>query len=366
MPTVLIVDDNKNNLQVLGSILGENGYKVALSINGTNVPHLIEKVWPDLIILDIMMPVMDGFEVCIKLKENPAYRDIPVIFLTAKSDIDSITEGFRVGGVDYITKPFRREELLARVRTHLELVNSRRLIEEQARQLEALNQLKNKIFTAVSNDLTGSLKTFAELFNLMNDPRVELEKEELNELLGELKKKSEFASGLLENLLWWSKSQRQLLHPKISKFKLAALLEETEKSLSGKLASKNIGIRLSGDRQLEAIGDTAQLELVFKNLIDNAIKFSGHKQEIEIQLKESANAVIVEITDHGTGMDEDTLRSVLDKYEFFTQPGTNNEKGTGIGLLLCQEILEANQASMTINSVIDQGTTVTVNLAPDL
>ena len=274
MATVLIVDDNKNNLQVLGSILSENGYKVAMSMNGMNVPKLIDKVSPEIIILDIMMPVMDGFEVCRNLNENDAYKDIPIIFLSAKSDIESIVEGFHIGGVDYVTKPFRREELLARVKTHIELVRGRRLIEKQAQELEALNQLKNKVFSVVSNDLYGSVRVFSEFYQLMNDPRVSLDQADLNELLLELKKKSDQASVLLENLLWWSKSQRSLLVPKPSKFTITALLEQVQDCFADKLEQKKIQLEMTGETNLQAIGDSEQLLVVFKNLCDNAIKFS--------------------------------------------------------------------------------------------
>ncbi|PTN10546.1 hybrid sensor histidine kinase/response regulator [Mangrovibacterium marinum] len=366
MATLLIVDDNKNNLQVLGSILGENGYKVAMSINGMNVPKLIEKVSPDLIILDIMMPVMDGFEVCKNVKEIPEYKDIPIIFLTAKSDIESITEGFRIGGVDYITKPFRKEELLARVKTHIDLVNSRKLIQQQARELEALNQLKNKVFTAVSNDLYGSINVFSEMHALMNNPRICLEKEDLAELFTELKKKSDTAAGLLENLLWWSKSQRRLLHPKPSQFNLQNLLSTIVQSFSEKSTQKKINLKIEGNTEAMVVGDQTQLEIVFKNLIDNAIKFSNKNSSVVITLKPEGNTLICEIADSGTGMDEEALAKVLDKYEFFSEYGTDNEKGTGIGLLLCDELLGANNAKMTVTSQKDKGTRVRVILPTDL
>ncbi len=119
--SVLVVDDNLQNLQYLGNVLEENGYEPTLTRNGPQALEFLENEKPDLILLDIMMPEMDGYEVCKILKEDVSVKDIPVIFITAKTETDDIVKGFDVGGVDYVTKPFNSAELLARVRTHIEM-----------------------------------------------------------------------------------------------------------------------------------------------------------------------------------------------------------------------------------------------------
>lgn len=136
---VLIVDDNPLNIQYLGSLLAENGYKLAVSLNGENALEFAKNHSPDLILLDILMPGMDGFTVCQKLQQNPETKAIPVIFTTAKADEDSIEKAYDTGGRDYVTKPIKPKELLARVKTHLEL---RRV----------LNHLQ---FTSTHDQLTG-------------------------------------------------------------------------------------------------------------------------------------------------------------------------------------------------------------------
>jgi len=133
---ILVVDDNKENLRVVGNFLKEKGYKIAFSLDGESALQLTGSNRFDLILLDVMMPEMDGFEVCRKLKEDLATKDIPIIFLTAKSSIPDIVTGFKAGGVDYITKPFNKEELLARVQTHLEL----KLMREYLKQESARNK----------------------------------------------------------------------------------------------------------------------------------------------------------------------------------------------------------------------------------
>ena len=118
---ILIVDDNRENLKVVSSYLKEKNYRLALALDGKSALKILEENKIDLILLDIMMPEMDGFEVCKIIKQNTAIKDLPIIFLTAKTDSDDIVKKFQMGGVDYITKPFKKEELYARVRNHLQL-----------------------------------------------------------------------------------------------------------------------------------------------------------------------------------------------------------------------------------------------------
>lgn len=118
---ILVIDDNQENLRVVSNYLKEKGYKIALALDGESAFKILEENKIDLILLDIMMPEMDGFEVCKKLKEKPQTKDIPVIFLTAKTDTNDVVEGFNLGAVDYITKPFKKEELYARINNHTQL-----------------------------------------------------------------------------------------------------------------------------------------------------------------------------------------------------------------------------------------------------
>ncbi len=125
---ILIVDDNSKNIQFLGNLLTAQGYEIGVARNGVEALTFIEDIIPDLILLDIMMPEMDGYQVCIKLKSNLSFSHVPVIFLTAKSQSDDIVKGFEVGGSDYVTKPFIAAELMARIKTHLEVKQLRHLL----------------------------------------------------------------------------------------------------------------------------------------------------------------------------------------------------------------------------------------------
>ena len=157
---VLIVDDNPQNLKVLGNTLRENQVSPILVKNGADALRLLKRKKPDLILLDIMMPEMDGFEVCKHLKQNAATKDIPIIFLTAQAERESIIKGLEMGGVDYVSKPFNTRELMARINTHLELKAARDTISLQKEALKQANAAKDKFFSIISHDL-------GNLFNVL-------------------------------------------------------------------------------------------------------------------------------------------------------------------------------------------------------
>lgn len=131
---ILVVDDNKENLTIVSKYLKEKGFNLALALNGKSALQILESDKIDLILLDIMMPEMDGFEVCEIIKNDSQHKEIPIIFLTAKTETDDIVKGFKAGGVDYITKPFRKEELFARIKNHLELKFMREILKRQAEE----------------------------------------------------------------------------------------------------------------------------------------------------------------------------------------------------------------------------------------
>jgi len=167
---ILIVDDVVENIQVAMNILKEENYEFAFAKNGEMALSLVENSEFDLILLDIMMPGIDGYEVCKRLKSDPKTLDIPVIFLSAKVDSDSIAEGFRVGGVDYITKPFHATELLARVRTHLELYRSKQVLKENNLSLQVkLNLQEKRILTELEESQKDMIYVLTEMIESVSD-----------------------------------------------------------------------------------------------------------------------------------------------------------------------------------------------------
>ena len=157
---ILVVDDNPENIQVVSTCLSKSGYNVEFTLNGIDAIKWIEDTAFDLILLDVMMPEMNGFEVCKKVKKIPGKSEIPIIFLTAKTDLESISKGFDSGGVDYIVKPFFEKELLARVATHLK-------IQSQNRELIYQNSFKNILMSVIAHDLRTPLSLISNMISVL-------------------------------------------------------------------------------------------------------------------------------------------------------------------------------------------------------
>src|SRR5437773_7952410 len=184
--SVLIVDDITKNLQVVGTILRQAGYAVTPATSGAEALEGVREQLPDLILLDLMMPEMDGLEVCRRLKADSTTRQIPVIFLTASNEMEHLVKGFEVGAVDYVTKPFNAPELLARVRTHLELKQARDLIVRNGLELRRLNEEKNEFMGIAAHDLRSPLnavKGYSEM--VLEDPALGRENGELRQRMHE-------------------------------------------------------------------------------------------------------------------------------------------------------------------------------------
>ena len=160
---ILVVDDISKNLQVVGTLLRKEGYRIVPATSGAQALERVRAETPDLILLDLMMPDMDGLEVCRRLKADPSTLSIPVIFLTASNEMEHLVQGFEVGAVDYVTKPFNPPELLARVRTHLELKHARDTIVRYGQELSLLNEEKNEFMGIAAHDLRSPLGTIQGL-----------------------------------------------------------------------------------------------------------------------------------------------------------------------------------------------------------
>jgi two-component system sensor histidine kinase/response regulator len=206
IPTVLVVDDNPKNVQIIALLLNELKYKIIIAVNGKSAIDLVERVHPDLILLDVMMPGMDGFEACQIIKSNPENENVPIIFLTALSEKVNIVKGFEVGGVDYITKPFNKEELISRIKTHLELKFARDKMQQMTNHLVELNSIKDKMFSVISHDLRsplGSIKMTLDF--LKNDSNQKYTIADFRNSVNTLAQTTDEVFGLLENLLGWGK-----------------------------------------------------------------------------------------------------------------------------------------------------------------
>ena len=356
---ILIVDDNSNNLKLIANVLMESDYDFRMAKSGKSALSILEKTKPDLILLDIQMPDMDGYETCKRIKANLEYSKIPVIFLTANTDSESVNKAFKVGGVDFVTKPFNSEELLARICTHIKL-------KTQSEELERQNATKDKFFSIISHDLRNPIANVIGFSNILNENFEDLNKEKIKSFIKYINESSKFSLEILENLLNWARVKSGVLKSDKINFNLSDILSKNIEGHTPQALAKKISFNSNIDDNLLIHADEKMISTVVRNLLSNAIKFTPNGGGISISTKEivvdDKKFIETEIQDTGVGMTQEELDKLFKIENNFLSKGTNNEKGTGLGLILCKEFISENDGDIKVESIPNIGSKFSFNL----
>ncbi len=369
-PLILIVDDIPKNLQVLSNILNTEGYQISFASDGKQALSVIETTTPDLILLDIMMPEMDGYEVCKQLKKNEKTKEIPIIFLTGKADSDDIVSGLKLGAVDYITKPFNSAELLTRISTHLELKISRDLLLKYNQELvsardelKKLNASKDTFFSIIAHDLRGPFSGFLGLSELLLEEYEDLSQEEVTQIADSMNKAAKRLFSFLENLLEWSRTQMGRVEFYPNKLDISETITRVFSLFSVTAEDKKIKTINNISKGTFIFADNNMLNTILRNLISNALKFTKIGGEIVVSMdKQDDDFLIISVADNGVGMNDDAKEKIFRLDTKHSTPGTANEQGSGLGLLLCKDLVEKHNGSIWVDSEVDKGTTFTFTL----
>lgn len=344
---ILIVDDNTENVKILGNLLRKE-YRTAVAQDGEKALCFVERQIPDLILLDVMMPKIDGFEVCKILREHEETKEIPIIFITAKVEKENILKGFDLGGQDYITKPFSKDELIRRINTLLQIKRSNKALKES-------NISKNKFFSILAHDLRNPISGCLNLTELLETNYDKYSEIERKKYLSLIKDSAKHLNNLIENLLEWSRLQIGRMEYSPVEFDLIDLVCDNVLLLKSIAKKKGIKLISKVDENIEIFADINMLKTVIRNLISNALKFTHKDGEVIIDAKEIYDEIEITITDTGIGIDEEKQKQLF-KIDFYQkQRGTANEKGTGLGLILCKEFVEKNGGNIQVESTLGKG-----------
>jgi len=354
-PLIFIAEDSPESLKALYQFLKTEEYRVSAVGNGKQALEMIPELLPDLILLDIMMPEPDGFTVCEQLQNDPATREIPIIFLTARTEKADIVKGFELGAVDYITKPFNGAELLARIDTHLELKFSREALKE-------LNATKDKFFSIIAHDLKNPLQGLLSAAEVLNSYYDAFNEEKKKELIRRFYNSSQQFAALLKNLLTWSMSQQGKIKLTPQKIAIAEIIEENLDLVKENAGKKNITLSAELERNAFAWADKDMIRTVFRNLLSNAVKFTNRGGEVIVKTRIVENRIEIIIGDNGVGIDPEDIPNLFKVDTHITTKGTAGEKGTGLGLILCKEFVEKNNGTIDVVSTPGKGTTFTTSL----
>lgn len=359
---VLLVDDTLDNLRLLSSILSDQGYKVRSVIRGSMALTAVQASPPELILLDITMPEMSGYEVCQRLKQDPKTAEIPVIFISALDDILDKVRAFGVGGVDYISKPFHLEEVLARVNTHITLSRQRQALQQQKQEIANLSQLKDRLLSTVSHDLKSPLTVILGLSKLMQAALELGDLTQQREMLARIQASGEKMLNLVTDLLDLSRIEEGM-QLELEPVDLVTLLQHQILDIEFSARQKQISIRvLLPDQPLRVQADTRRIEQVLGNLLSNAIKYTPSQGQITISTEVTPPWVKVHVQDTGFGIPANALERIFDRFYRVDLPQHQQETGTGLGLAIAKEIMTQHKGDLTVSSKLGQGSTFTLAL----
>jgi len=353
---VLVIDDKIENLHVLINCLNNADFETFIAQDGESAIEQLDYVLPDIILLDILMPGIDGYETCSRLKENEKTRDIPVIFMSALSETIDKVKGFNAGAVDYIVKPFQHEEVLARIHLHLTLQRQKKELSKLNAELEESNATKDKFFSIIAHDLRGHFNSLIGGTDLLIQYFHKINEEEKIRLLKSIHIASKEAYTLLSNLLEWSRSQTGRIVCDPVKINLNDVINLNLNLFQQSVKEKNIDLINEIREDIFVCADDAMLNTVIRNLISNSVKFTHSGGSVRICAEKTGYMIEVSVSDTGIGIKEDDLKKLFRADIHHSSRGTAEEHGTGLGLILCKEFVEKNGGNIRIESEEGKGT----------
>lgn len=363
---VLVVDDISKNLQIVGTLLRKEHYRVVPATSGAQALERVQADPPDLILLDLMMPEMDGLEVCRRLKADPVTRRIPVIFLTASNEMEHLVKGFEMGAVDYVTKPFNPPELLARVRTHLELKHARERLRE-------MNEEKNEFMGIVAHDLRnplGAITGFSEIvleemesWLSQADGKFNQSIKEVGACTERIREASLRMTEMAQNLLDVNRIERGEMQLELQPVNLESLVLSAIESQRLRATAKQQAIHFhAGGAPASVIVDSDVMLQVLENLVSNAVKYSPPGRNIFVRLRTESNAVLCEVQDEGPGLSAEDKRKLFGKFARLSARPTGGEPSTGLGLSIVKKMVEAMNGQVWCESELRNGASFIVKL----
>lgn len=377
--TILIVDDTPENLRLLSAALAQQGYDVRSAISGTVALAGAFNIMPDIILLDIMMPDMTGYEVCEQLKADPLTRDIPIIFVSAVDDVSDKVKAFRMGGVDYVTKPFQLEEVIVRIQNQINLHHLQKRLEEQnvrlqtemrnrqqaeENALQALAQekeyseLKSRFVSMVSHEFRTPLTMIQSCADLLE--YYDLSKVEKRERLQQIREAVQHMAHLIDDVLLIGEAETGRFQMKPTLFEIVQFCRDLVVEIQLTLGSKHRIKFTSPDDQYQVRLDQKLLRHILYNLLSNAIKYSPKGSNIEVHLRCQAVQILLQVQDEGIGIPPEDQHRLFDT--FHRAANATKIPGSGLGLAIVKRCVDLQGGHIAVQSEVGVGTLFTVTL----
>jgi len=353
---ILVVDDTSANLQVMTSMLEERGYEVRPVPSGKLAIQAIRNKQPDLILLDINMPEMNGFEVCKILKADDKLKEIPVIFISARTETMDKVKAFSVGGVDYVEKPFQFEEVNVRVKTHLELQRKKKELKENYDKLKDLEKLRDNLVHMVVHDMRSPLTGIYGFLQLLQGNIASTLKDQDTTYLQMIMNSTEELIGMVSSLLDVSRLEAGQMPLKKKTCDLREVIASGVKSL-GSLTGERTIIHEPLETPVMAMCDPDVTGRIVANLVANAIKFTPEDGTIRIACSAEGNQSKVTVSDTGYGIPDEYRTKIFEKFGQVESRAEGKKYSTGLGLTFCKLAVEASGGQIGVDSEVGKGST---------
>ncbi len=364
--TLLIVDDTPENIGVLFDCLTNQHFRILVAENGMNALEIAENKCPDLILLDIMMPGIDGFETCRQLKSKKQTKDIPVIFMTALSDTSNKIKGLQLGAVDYVTKPFQQHEVLARINTHLKIHHLQKKLQVQNEQLIKLNQEKNEFLGIAAHDIKNPLVAIQSAAELIEIDYEIMSKTDILKRATNISNATRQLFTLIDNLLDINAIESGESKISLALIDILPIMQSLVMIYSRRAKDKKITIHLqASETQYFAFVDENTLMQVLDNLISNAVKYSPYGKQVDIRVSQHDKCTRCEIKDEGAGISVSEQNKLFHKFSKLTPRPTGGEHSTGLGLFIVKKLVDAMNGKVWCESEEGKGTIFFVEFGVD-
>ena len=353
--TILVVDDQQPNLQLVGTVLSQMGYEVIPATSGEQAFKRLAARTPDLILLDVLMPDMSGLEVCRQIKADARGSELPIIFLSAADDAKLIVEALECGGVDYVTKPFNKSELITRVRTHLAL---KRALKES----RELAEDKDELLGILTHDLKNHLIGMQLSADLLRDRKPSLGEADITRLCENISRSGGQLLAFVKEFLANAAAERSLT-PKLEAVNLTETVAQSVEDFLETARHKDLKLRVArADQNIIVRADRSALLHVLDNLLSNAIKFSPPKKEIVVTILLKENFGECSIQDQGPGFTAEDKARMFRRYARLSARPTGSEPSTGLGLSIVRKLVDAMEGELICESVPGAGANFIVRL----
>lgn len=355
---LIIVDDNALNLERLKLLLHDQNYDLTTITDGRQALKLASKEYFDLMLLDVIMPGMDGFEVCQKMKTNSKTAQIPVIFLTGQTDPESIQKGFKAGAVDYVAKPFNKTELIARVKSHIELRRSREELEIAKQAAEDALKYKSEFLANMSHEIRTPINGIIGMSEFLDNTNLDPKQAEYVRIV---RSSANSLLNLINDILDFSKLEAGKIELEKLDFDFYEHIEDTVKSMEFKAKEKGLQLThtIFPDVPRALNGDPTRLRQVLLNLISNALKFT-EKGSVNIKVTllekfDKASLIKIEVIDTGIGINEEGMQRLFKSFSQVDASTTRNYGGTGLGLVISKSLSEMMGGKISVESKVNEG-----------